>query len=578
VNSRFTSSSRDIQESWLQSHVNPAAVVVTLLGFAVRLWTASGTFLNPDEALHFRLANQPTLALAYKESLTAAHPPLLTLVLYYWRSLGVSELWLRLPFVLASVAFCWIFYKWLTNAAGYLAGFIGLIFVAFLPPIVLLSAEIRQYPLLLVFLASALFFLDAAFAKNSAWRMAAFSLCLYLAMLSHYSAFLFAAALGMYALLRILAERPPGGLVTVWTAGQLGALALATLLYQTHLSKLSAGESKTALQAWKSDVYLSHSYFDPTHDNPLTFLVGHTFGVFQYIFGQLAVGDAVGLLFVLGVVLLLTWKGVPGERSSRRSLGIFLLLPFAIAGVAGLARVYPYGGTRHAAYLIIPGVAGISIAMVRLGAGRWGRGLAIAVFVLVACIAVGKPRPPRMDRADQSRAHMAAAIGFVRQNVDPSDLIFTDYQTDLILGHYLCRQRPISFDAAPASFEQFSCGGYRVVSTDEKLWRFWADNFIQEWPWFVQTYGLKPGKTVWIVQSGWGVALPEDLSQHRAEFRDLHFQLFGDNIKIFKADVGQPMAAVIRQSRFQDTQSGTQKGSAPATSAEVRPARPVTPR
>jgi hypothetical protein len=54
--------------------------------------------------------------------------------------------------------------------------------------------------------------------------------------------------------------------------------------------------------------------------------------------------------------------------------------------------------------------------------------------------------------------------------------------------------------------------------------------------------------------------------------------LFGDNIKIFKADVGQPMAAVIRQSRFQDTQSGTQKGSAPATSAEVRPARPVTPR
>src|SRR5258706_16437084 len=63
-----------------------AAVFITLLGFLIRLWTAFGTFLNPDEALHFRLANQLSLALAYKASLTASHPPLLTLVLYFWRA------------------------------------------------------------------------------------------------------------------------------------------------------------------------------------------------------------------------------------------------------------------------------------------------------------------------------------------------------------------------------------------------------------------------------------------------------------------------------------------------------------
>jgi len=76
------SSCGEITESWLQGHINLAAVVVTLLGFVARLWTASGTFLNPDEALHFRLANQPSLALTYQESLTAAHPPLLPLVLH----------------------------------------------------------------------------------------------------------------------------------------------------------------------------------------------------------------------------------------------------------------------------------------------------------------------------------------------------------------------------------------------------------------------------------------------------------------------------------------------------------------
>ena len=288
-----------------QNHAGLAAICVTLLGFLARLYAASGIFLNPDEALHFRLANQLSLALAYQESLTAAHPPLLILLLYFWRAFGVSELWLRLPSVIAGTIFCWIFYKWLSQAAGNLAGFIGLLFVALLPPIVVLSAEVRQYALLLAFLISALYFLDEAFAKNSLSRIAAFSLCLYLAMLFHYSAFLFAAALGFYALFRIFTERPPGSLVAAWAAGQLGGLAIAAFLYKTHLSKLGAGDSRTATQGWMSWLYLQRSYFDRAHDNPVLFLVGHSFGVFQYFFGQLAIGIAVGLLFVVGVTLLL---------------------------------------------------------------------------------------------------------------------------------------------------------------------------------------------------------------------------------------------------------------------------------
>src|SRR6202050_5533250 len=187
---------RKKQNEWFHGHVNLVAAAVTLLGFLARLWAAHGTFLNPDEALHFRLANQVSLALAYKASLTAAHPPLLILLLYYWRALGTSELWLRLPSVLAGAAFCWMFYKWLSKAGGSLAGFIGLLFIAFLLPTILISAEVRQYSLLLAFLGSALYFLDEAFTKSSTSRMAAFALCLYFAMLFHYSAFWFAAALG----------------------------------------------------------------------------------------------------------------------------------------------------------------------------------------------------------------------------------------------------------------------------------------------------------------------------------------------------------------------------------------------
>ena len=539
------------RNQWLQNHVGTVAVFLTLLGFLARLWVASGTFLNPDEALHFRLANQLSLALAYKASLTAVHPPLLILLLYFWRALRTSELWLRLPSVLAGTVFCWVFYKWLTKAAGGLAGLIGLLFAALLLPIITLSAEVRQYALLLAFSISALYFLDEAFAKNSARRIAFFALCLYLAMLFHYSAFLFAGALGIYALFRIFTERPPAKLATAWAASQVGGLALAVFLYKTHLSKLGAGDSRTPLQGWMS--YLQRSYFDPARDNPVKFLVTHSFGVFQYFFGQLAVGDVVGIAFLVGVALLLRGKGLPlgvetqlgveirKDRASSRRLGLFLLLPFAVAGAVSLARAFPYGGTRHVAFLIIPAIAGVSVTIAVLAAGRWNRGLAIAALILLTCLAFGKPRQPRMNRADQSHQQMAEALNFVRQNVKPSDLIFTDYQSDLIVGHYLCQQRPIFPEITPTDFEQFSCSGYRIVSTDYKTWMFWADNFPQAWQRLVQSYNLKPGDTVWIFQAGWGVDLPADLQKHYAQFRELRFESFGKNLKLFKMTVGQPM-------------------------------------
>jgi hypothetical protein len=532
------------RRSWFESPASLIAAAVTFLGFLVRLWAAHGTFLNPDEALHFRLANQPSLLLAYRASLTASHPPLLTVVLYYWRVLGTSELWLRMPSVLSSVVFCWMFYKWLTRAGGSIAGFIGLMFVAFLPPIVLLSVEIRQYSLMLAFLASALYFLDDAFEKNSAASMAALTLCLYGAMFSHYSAFFFAAALGIYALIRFFSHHS-FRLFAVWAFGQVGGVALAIFFYKTHISKLGVGETRTVLQGWMSDVYLKRSYFDSTHDNPVLFLLGHTFGVFQYFFGQLAVGDVMGLLFVIGVVLLLRGKGFLDDSMASRRLGAFLLLPFAIIGAVSLAHIYPYGGTRHVAFLIIPAIAGVSLAIVRLAKERWNHSLGAAAIILVSCIGFGKTRPPRMDRSDQSHANMAAALRFIHQYVNRSDLIFTDYQSDLILGHYLCRQRPITIQPSPEDFEQFTCDGYRVVSDDYKTeWMFWANNFPKHWQQLIKAYNLKPGGSVWVFQTGWDVDLPEDLRKSFAEFRNLQFESFGANIKIFKLTVGQPMPAI----------------------------------
>ena len=82
-----------------------AAALVLLMAFFLRLWKASGTFLNPDEAMHFLAANKSSLTEAYHASLGLAHPPLLILFLHVWKGLGASELVLRLPSVIAGTVF-----------------------------------------------------------------------------------------------------------------------------------------------------------------------------------------------------------------------------------------------------------------------------------------------------------------------------------------------------------------------------------------------------------------------------------------------------------------------------------------
>jgi hypothetical protein len=92
------------------------------MGFLLRLWRTSGTFLNPDEAMHFLAANRLTLADAYRASLNLAHPPLLILLLSLCRRVGTAVLFLRLPSVIAGTIFCWIFFKWVTRLRGPTVG------------------------------------------------------------------------------------------------------------------------------------------------------------------------------------------------------------------------------------------------------------------------------------------------------------------------------------------------------------------------------------------------------------------------------------------------------------------------
>lgn len=529
-------------ESWFAAHLNSAAILVTAAGFLLRLRAASGTFLNPDEALHYLLANQSSWQLAYRASLTNAHPPLLTFVLYFWRGVGDSEFVLRLPSVIAGTAFCWIVFKWLNWVFGRATGFIGLMLVTFLPPMIGLAAEVRQYALLLFFLASATYLLERALAENSAVMVLASAVFLCFAMLAHYSAILFAAAFGIYSLLRVITGRPNVKVGAAWVLGQAGALAVFASQYITHISKLKGDYAAGTINGW-----LANSFFRPGHDNPLLFVIARSGGVFQYVFGQLVVGDVAFVAFIAGVVSL--WKVRPkGSDVAGWQLGTLLVLPFVVGTGASLARIYPYGGTRHSAFLIMFAAAGVSILLARLVKQRIGRGIVVAMLVIAVCTAFGKPHRPYMLPEDQSRMQMIRAMEFVRSQIPQSDVIFVDYQTRLLLAHYLCPQQPMSFSSSGTSLEEFSCSGYRIVAAGSELYTFTADNFLRRWSELLRTHPLEPGQSVWIVQAGWDAYLSRDLANRFPGFRDLNPQSFGRNIAIFKLTAGQSIPVIAAKS------------------------------
>ncbi|MGB8061151.1 MAG: glycosyltransferase family 39 protein [Candidatus Sulfotelmatobacter sp.] len=514
-------------DSRFEAHSGLIAAAVIALGLIWRLWLAQATFFNTDEAWHFSLADQSSAWLAYKASLTISHPPLLILMLHFWRALGTSNLMLRLPSVLAGAAFCWIFYRWLDLVGGRAAAWAGLILATFLWSLISTSAEVRQNPLLLVFSVAAIYLLERALAESSVGKMLASAACLYLAMLSHYSAFFVAGAVGIYAIARMWAQKPSGPVLLSWIAGQTGGVALAGFLYKTHLGRLGSLLDQSLLP----QRYLYSSYFHSGKDHLLPFLYRGTFGVFRFIFGQTQIGQLAALLFVAGIVALFVGRHAAGARN--RALGILLVLPFVLNWIAAAAGLYPYGRMRQCMFLAIFALAGVAICLGRIEKERPARATAVALGIVILCQAFGT----RQDRdalplADQRHQHMDQAMQFIRSHVSADDVIFTDKATSFQVAHYLCRQRPMVLQRFAEHMETFRCDGLRVVSTGAASGALTADTLASGWQNTVKD--LHAAGQVWVVQGGWASGLGESLRAIDAEFSAITPHNFGRYFEIFE--------------------------------------------
>jgi 4-amino-4-deoxy-L-arabinose transferase-like glycosyltransferase len=546
----------ELQEKFVDSRPLPAAskqvgigsesprpfwvLLFLAAGCALRVWHASGTFLNSDEVMHFAAANQTSWAATYRMSLALSHPPLLIFLLHIWRTLGTSELVLRLPSIAAGMAFCWFTFYWAQKLFSRGIAWIIYSFVLFLPASIELSTEIRQYALLLAFAMCAAYLLERALAEDCPAAMFLSGASLWLAICSHFSAFLFAAALAIYSLWRMLIQHSRARVVAAWITTQLVAISLCAFFYFTqirHLGKYFGGHS--ALQGWMSDEYLAHSYYTPGTVNPPIFALGRTIGVFQYAFRQLLVGDLGFVLFVVGVILI--FRNPPGSsRVSSRQLGALLLLPFVINCAAAMVRAYPYGGTRHSSFLLPFALAGVSVALNGLLKQKILWGIAVATLIALTCRLTIANKPPYFSSPDERSSNMRAAIGYIRQ-LPPTEIIFGDFQTNLMLGHYLCGQQPYAPDQRVAGFVSFQCGGHRVVASTTK-YVFDANTFRDQLQKAAFRFGLPSGSAVQIAQMGWNTHLLSEIKDSRM-VRTPHS--FGSELHLFEFTVPQAGPAAL---------------------------------
>ena len=224
-----------LPDTWLRSHIWLVVLLVIAAGFLVRLLPAIFRYFNPDEITRFYAGDCPSLAAVYQKYLHLPHAPLHPSLLYFWHLLGRSDFMLRLPSVLAGTATLWVAFRWLSNIFGKIAGLVGMMLLAFAPALIYLSGEMRPYAIMILFVVSALYFLECGLRKESPLMMVLFALMLSLSILTHYSAILVALALGLYVLFRIVRGRLPARVAITWVTGQVATAGV--YLFLAHPTK-----------------------------------------------------------------------------------------------------------------------------------------------------------------------------------------------------------------------------------------------------------------------------------------------------------------------------------------------------
>jgi len=476
-------------ETRLCERLDWVAAGLLAVAFLLRWRLASETYLNPDEAWVSLLAAPGSLGELYAQATRTAHPPLAVFLLHAVKRLSDSELALRFIPLLAGVLVPWLVYRWLGCIWSRTAGFLALVLLAFSPALTALSAQVRGYTLLLVFVAAALYWLERALREDSPFWIGAFTAALYLAILTEYSAAFFAVSAALYFMWRARARRLRPAVWLTWLVGQAsGALIYVGLLYTQVLPRLERARTSGEFESWLAPLFPSPG------EPPWGVLVRGMLAQLRYLFAAEWAPAACALLWPLGIALL--------ARRARALLVLFAA-PILLMWLAALARLHPYTGSRHCILLALFLAAGVAVAADRLIGSRPALAALLGLYLTFTGVWPKEARARAdMPAENQAKVHLAAALRFLGENVPPGVLL-ADVETRLLLGHYLAGRQWLPETRHLPSEEQI--GPLRVFAT---RWAYTAlDELVLDFKLYCARYHPPPGQPVWVMDAGFTSAL-----------------------------------------------------------------------
>jgi hypothetical protein len=362
--------------------------------------------------------------------------------------------------------------------------------MAISPAAISASIEVRQYGLLLFFVCGSLYATERALAERSSFWAIVQGLFLLAALLTHYTAVVVIAALGIFVLVQGLFGGVPR---RVFVTFALSQIALATVLCWLYFARI---RHSIWLRPGALD-YLQSNYFSKTSETAYGFAWRSISKTFLYAVGGHRAASLAILVFLAGIAAILM-----ARTKSGRAMAILVVAPFVLGFVCGAYRIFPFAGSRHQTYIIPFIAAGLSAAL------AWvPRRLAVPLLLLGAIFAPFRVATalPDNNGTIMPKAEMTKAIDYIVQTVPRGTTIFVDEGTRFVLTYYLGRN-DASLVASPAGqgFQEW-LGGYRVVSPRKDVWSFRGDEVLKQVSDASRTLGVPQGDSLWVVSAAfWG--------------------------------------------------------------------------
>lgn len=461
-----------------------ACLALALVAMAATLAVhyAGATIFNPDEAEKVVRALAPDALSALRNSRSVSHPPLVVMLAHAQSYGGVSELWLRLPSLLAMPLAAGFLYAWLRRLAGVSAAIAGLAFFVASPAALSAATEVREYGLLLACTTAALLSAERVVNGGGLRWLLLHGLALAGGFLDHYSTAWVAIVVETYLLLELRRRAAPRRLWLAWIAVQLSLIALAAWTFFVHGTVFTA---KVGIGT--TDLFWVARGF-PQGESWWAFTTTRLPQVFEFFAGGWIAGWMALALYSVAVAAVVRGK-------LRPAVLMLIVLPLLLGLGLGLARLYPLAGMRQVTYLLPFVAAGVGIGAAVLFGQRLVPLMATAAVVTPVGLWLAVPdHHPEWT----ARRNLDATLAALDEQWKPERPLFVDDSAGWQLRYYWRGQEKLQ----------------RMHYMEPRSWGLQAQKVMPQARTSAAALGLRGATELCILASGLGRHLQEPLQTY----------------------------------------------------------------